>query len=128
MIDDAFQPRRIGTTSSPNRSAKINRRLSGTLQANRRVITRRCICVPAQGRSAICLACRLWIRRDPDPHNGHLAISDSGLTVKIIYNLLNHFRPQSPTQPVQGTKFRSLSAWLIPPLENRKSSAKFIEM
>ena len=75
---------RGGRTSSPNRSAKIRRRQCGTSQTNRRVITRRLTCLPADGRSATCRWYRLWIRRDLAPHNGHSAIPASDRTAKII--------------------------------------------
>ena len=51
---------------------------------NRRVITRRRISLPAQGKSATCLSYRLWIRRDLAPHNGHPAMPLTDLTDKII--------------------------------------------
>src|ERR1700677_5102431 len=47
-------------------------------------MTRRRICLPAQGKSATCLSYRLWIRRDLEPHNGHSAIPASDRTAKII--------------------------------------------
>ena len=84
---------RSGRTSSPNRSAKIRRRQCGTSQTKRRVITRRRISLPAQGKSATCLSYRLWIRRDLAPHNGHRPTAASDRTARIIESM-NHLRSQ----------------------------------
>jgi hypothetical protein len=87
---------------------------------NRRVITRRCISLPAQGKSATCLSYRLWIRRDLAPHNGHPATPPSDRTAKIIES--DESLTLSITNPLGTSDEIRIPARmaLIPPLENRK--------
>ena len=70
--------------ASPNRSAKIRLRQCGTSQVNRRVTSRSCTALPADGRSATLRMYRLWTRREPAPHKGHLAFGAPDRTSKII--------------------------------------------
>ena len=87
---------------------------------NRRVITRRRISLPAQGKSATCLSYRLWIRRDLAPHNGHPATPPSDRTAKIIES--DESLTLSITNPLGTSDEIRIPARmaLIPPLENRK--------
>ena len=87
---------------------------------NRRVVTRRRISLPAQGKSATCLSYRLWIRRDLAPHNGHSAIPPSDRTAKIIES--DESLTLSITNPLGTSDEIRIPARmaLIPPLENRK--------
>jgi hypothetical protein len=78
-----------GATGSGERRPRTVQRKSAAdnevaRKTNRRVITRRRICLPAHGKSATCLSYRLWIRRDLAPHNGHSAMPPSDRAAKII--------------------------------------------
>src|ERR1700729_3569451 len=115
---------RDGRTPSPNRSAKIRRRQGGASQTNLRVITRRRISLPAQGKSAACLSYRLWIRLDLAPHNGHSAPPLSARTAIIIES--DESLTLSITNPLGTSDEIRMPApmVLIPPLENRKLGRK----
>ena len=91
---------------------------------NRRVITRRRISLPAQGKSATSLSYWLWIRRDLAPHNGHPAAPPSDLTAKIIES--DESLTLSITNPLGTSDEIRMPARmvLIPPLENRKLGRK----